>query len=178
MSDSLQPLDCSPPGSSGHGIFQFYWSGLPFPSPVELFMVAVYWLYCFLQIFWYCLPLLCWIISSYILGTLNAMFWLSIVEIDECVLSLLAVSCIPEVSRFYMDCDSNHSFTFIILKCAIFIHSVCLIPRSQNGTYVDIYSVFPFSVVLDHFFTSTDQKWVQDFKHGFKWSLYLALFSL
>ena len=28
------PMDCSPPGSSVHGIFrQEYWSGLPFPSP-------------------------------------------------------------------------------------------------------------------------------------------------
>ena len=27
------PMDCSPPGSSVHGIFrQEYWSGLPFPS--------------------------------------------------------------------------------------------------------------------------------------------------
>ena len=31
------PMDCSPPGSSVHGIFQQeYWSGLPFPSPGEL----------------------------------------------------------------------------------------------------------------------------------------------
>ena len=31
MSD---PVDCSPPGSSPHGIFQAsYWSGLPFPPP-------------------------------------------------------------------------------------------------------------------------------------------------
>ena len=30
------PMDCSPPGSSVHGIFrQEYWSGLPFPSPGE-----------------------------------------------------------------------------------------------------------------------------------------------
>ena len=62
------------------------------------------------------------------------MFWLSIVKIDECVLSLLVISYIMQVSRFYMACDSNHSFAFIILKCAIFIHSMCLIPRSQNGT--------------------------------------------
>jgi len=34
---------------------QEYWSGLPFSSPIELFMVALYWLYCFLQNFWYCL---------------------------------------------------------------------------------------------------------------------------
>ena len=28
------PMDCSPPGSSVHGILrQEYWSGLPFPSP-------------------------------------------------------------------------------------------------------------------------------------------------
>ena len=29
------PMDCSPPGSSVHGIFskQEYWSGLPFPPP-------------------------------------------------------------------------------------------------------------------------------------------------
>ena len=28
------PMDCSPPGSSVHGVFrQKYWSGLPFPSP-------------------------------------------------------------------------------------------------------------------------------------------------
>ena len=28
------PMDCSPPASFVHGIFQAsYWSGLPFPSP-------------------------------------------------------------------------------------------------------------------------------------------------
>ena len=31
------PMDCSPPGSSAHGIFQKeYWSRLPFPSPKAL----------------------------------------------------------------------------------------------------------------------------------------------
>ena len=31
------PMDCSPPGSFIHGIFQQeYWSGLPFPSPGDL----------------------------------------------------------------------------------------------------------------------------------------------
>ena len=31
------PMDCSPPGSSVHGISQAkYWSGLPFPSPRDL----------------------------------------------------------------------------------------------------------------------------------------------
>ena len=31
------PVDCSLPGSSVHGIFQEeYWSGLPFPSPGDL----------------------------------------------------------------------------------------------------------------------------------------------
>ena len=31
------PVDCSPPGSSFHGILQqVYWSGLPFPSPGDL----------------------------------------------------------------------------------------------------------------------------------------------
>ena len=31
------PVDCSPPGSSVHGILQArYWSGLPFPSPRDL----------------------------------------------------------------------------------------------------------------------------------------------
>ena len=31
------PVDCSPPGSSVHGISrQDYWSGLPFPSPGDL----------------------------------------------------------------------------------------------------------------------------------------------
>ena len=32
------PMDCSPPGFSVHGIFfrQEYWSGLPFPSPGDL----------------------------------------------------------------------------------------------------------------------------------------------
>ena len=29
------PMDCSPPGSSVHGVCQAkHWSGLPFPSPV------------------------------------------------------------------------------------------------------------------------------------------------
>ena len=33
----FSPMDCSPPGSSVHGIFrQDYWSGLPFPSPGDL----------------------------------------------------------------------------------------------------------------------------------------------
>ena len=32
--DSFDPLDCSPPGSSVHGIFQAkIWSGMPFPPP-------------------------------------------------------------------------------------------------------------------------------------------------
>ena len=31
------PMDCSPPGSSVHGILQTeYWSGLPFPTPGDL----------------------------------------------------------------------------------------------------------------------------------------------
>ena len=31
------PVDCSPPGSSAHGISrQEYWSGLPFPPPEDL----------------------------------------------------------------------------------------------------------------------------------------------
>ena len=31
------PIDCSPPDSSVHGIFQQeYWSGLPFPPPENL----------------------------------------------------------------------------------------------------------------------------------------------
>ena len=31
------PMDCSPPGSSVHGIFrQESWSGLPFPPPGDL----------------------------------------------------------------------------------------------------------------------------------------------
>ena len=35
--DSLQLHDCSPPGSSVHGIFQKkYWSKLPFPPPRDL----------------------------------------------------------------------------------------------------------------------------------------------
>ena len=29
-------MDCSPPGSSVHGIPQEYWNGLPFPSPGDL----------------------------------------------------------------------------------------------------------------------------------------------
>ena len=29
-------MDCSPPGSSVHGIFQEYWSGLPFLTPGDL----------------------------------------------------------------------------------------------------------------------------------------------
>ena len=37
MSDSCDPMDCSPPGSSVHGFSrQEYWSGLPFPSPGDL----------------------------------------------------------------------------------------------------------------------------------------------
>ena len=30
------PMDCSPPGSSVHGVFQAkeYWSGVPLPSPL------------------------------------------------------------------------------------------------------------------------------------------------
>ena len=34
VSDSLRPMDCSPPGPSAHEILQEeHWSGLPFPSP-------------------------------------------------------------------------------------------------------------------------------------------------
>ena len=39
VSDSLNPMDCSLPGSLVHGIFQariLDWSGLPFPSPGDL----------------------------------------------------------------------------------------------------------------------------------------------
>ena len=37
MSDSLQLMDYSAPGSCVHGTFQEeYWSGLPFPSPGDL----------------------------------------------------------------------------------------------------------------------------------------------
>ena len=37
MSDSCDPMDCSLPDSSVHGILQAkYWSGLPFPSPGDL----------------------------------------------------------------------------------------------------------------------------------------------
>ena len=37
MSDSCDPMDCSPPGSPVHGISQEeYWSGLPCPSPGDL----------------------------------------------------------------------------------------------------------------------------------------------
>ena len=37
ISNSLQPLDCSPPGSSVHGTSQVeYWNGLPFPPPGDL----------------------------------------------------------------------------------------------------------------------------------------------
>ena len=33
LSESCDPVDCSPPGSSVHGISrQEYWSALPFPS--------------------------------------------------------------------------------------------------------------------------------------------------
>ena len=30
------PMDCSLPGSSVHGILQEHWSALPFPSPGDL----------------------------------------------------------------------------------------------------------------------------------------------
>ena len=36
MSDSLQPMGCSPPGSSTEFSRQEYWSGLPFPAPGDL----------------------------------------------------------------------------------------------------------------------------------------------
>ena len=37
MSDSCDYMDCSPPGSSVHGILQAgIWSGLPFPSLGDL----------------------------------------------------------------------------------------------------------------------------------------------
>ena len=37
MSDSCHSIDCSPPGSSVHGIFQAkYWSGVPFPTPGDI----------------------------------------------------------------------------------------------------------------------------------------------
>ena len=33
MSDSCDPVDCSPPGSSVHGFSRQEYRGLPFPSP-------------------------------------------------------------------------------------------------------------------------------------------------
>ena len=36
MSDSCDPMDCSPPGFSIHGISQAYWTGLQFPPPGNL----------------------------------------------------------------------------------------------------------------------------------------------
>ena len=36
MSDSCDPMDCSPPGSSVRGILQARIRGLPFPSPGDL----------------------------------------------------------------------------------------------------------------------------------------------
>ena len=33
---TVQPMDCSLPGSSVHGILQEYWSGLLCPPPVNL----------------------------------------------------------------------------------------------------------------------------------------------
>ena len=36
VSDSVQPVNCSPPGSSMGFSRQEYWSGLPFPSPGDL----------------------------------------------------------------------------------------------------------------------------------------------
>ena len=37
VSDTVRPVDSSPPGSSVHGILQArYWSRLPFPSPGDL----------------------------------------------------------------------------------------------------------------------------------------------
>ena len=35
------PMDCSPPGSSVHGILQGYWSGLPCPPPGDLPDLAI-----------------------------------------------------------------------------------------------------------------------------------------
>ena len=36
------PMNCSPPGSSVHGISrQEYWSGLPFPTPGDLFYPGI-----------------------------------------------------------------------------------------------------------------------------------------
>ena len=38
LSSSCDPVDCSPPGSSVHGFSrQEHWSGLPFPSPGDLY---------------------------------------------------------------------------------------------------------------------------------------------
>ena len=34
-------MDCSPPGSSVHGILQGYWSGLPCPPPGDLPDLAI-----------------------------------------------------------------------------------------------------------------------------------------
>ena len=37
ISTLCDPMDCSPPGSSVHGILQAkHWSGLPLPSPGDL----------------------------------------------------------------------------------------------------------------------------------------------
>ena len=37
------PMDCSPPGSSIHGIFQArHWSGVPLPSPSRLYICTLF----------------------------------------------------------------------------------------------------------------------------------------
>ena len=49
------PMDCSPPGSSVHGIlWQEHWSGLPCPSPVISFREWFHFLWIYIQIwdFW------------------------------------------------------------------------------------------------------------------------------
>ena len=46
------PMDCSPPGSCIHGIFQAkYWSGVPLPSPEEISSLS-HFLFSFISLHW------------------------------------------------------------------------------------------------------------------------------
>ena len=61
---SRDPMDCSPPGSSIHGVFQAkeYWSGVPLPSPlIGLFSdyyLFPYFLYIFVSVSIVCVSVL------------------------------------------------------------------------------------------------------------------------
>lgn len=151
-------------------------------------MLALYWLYFFLQDVWHCLLFfLCWIILFYILEILNVMLWLGIVKIIWWMgtFCLLAVSYRPLVSRFTfcVACDSNLSFDFKVLKC--YSHPFCVSNSQESkwhlGGHLHCISILKGFALLFYIISSPPQIRNESRtlnKQGFKGSLYPALSSL